>query len=49
MKEKMKLIKPKELDSLETFLKKIDPEKKVFGVTETIIKEKKKIMKQTDK
>lgn len=45
MKENIKPITPKELDNLEKLIKVIDPDKKVFGVTKTIIEEKKKMMK----
>lgn len=45
MKENIKSITPKELNNLEKLIKVIDPAKKVFGVTSTIIKEKKKMMK----
>lgn len=49
MKENIKPITPKELDNLEKLIKVIDPDKKVFGVTEAIIDEKTKLMKPDKK
>lgn len=41
--KKLKPISNNDIHNLEQFIELIDPENKVFGVTKTIIEEKKKI------